>query len=70
MICLFFLPVNSLTTANGMTMPEMSMSASANEKRNQFVRFCKRRSVAIARQTSKLPKIPIIEKNERSNAGQ
>jgi hypothetical protein len=46
------------------------MSASANEKRNQFVRLCRRRSVAIARQTSKFPTTPTMEKNERNNAGQ
>jgi hypothetical protein len=66
----FSVPVKSLTTANGITRPETSMSASANEKRNQLVRFCRRRSVAIARQTSKLPITPTMEKNERSSAGQ
>lgn len=69
-VCFFSVPVKSLRTASGITRLETSISANANEKRNQFVRFCKRRSVKIARQTSKLPITPTMEKDERSNAGQ
>ena len=67
---LFYVPVTSLTTARGITRPDTSRSASAKEKRNQLVRFCNRRSVAMARQTNRFPKTPIMEKNERKSAGQ
>lgn len=66
----FSVPVTSLTIAKGITRPETSKSASAKEKRNQLVRFCNRRSVAIARQTNRFPKTPIMEKNDRKRAGQ